>query len=114
MSTEADSEGPDQTMNAQADLSLQCPKGMKFFLFRVDPFSDGVKQFGQVSKFVQLTLTTLWANSADDKLVIFFLFFPETGFYILCKLFPFETIFTKCQTLFSEKKNEKILHKVVC
>ena len=24
-----------------------------------------------------LTLTKLWANSADDKLMIFFLFFPE-------------------------------------
>ena len=24
-----------------------------------------------------LTFTFLWANSADDKLVVFFLFFPE-------------------------------------
>ena len=25
---------------------------------------------------LDLTFTTLWANSADDKLMIFFLFFP--------------------------------------
>ena len=29
------------------------------------------------SHTIFLTFTTLWANSADDKLVIFFLFFPE-------------------------------------
>ena len=29
------------------------------------------------TEFSELTLTTLWANSADDKLVIVFLFFPE-------------------------------------
>ena len=33
-----------------------------------------------------LTLTTLWANSADNKLVIFFLLFPENSFGISCKL----------------------------
>ena len=27
-----------------------------------------------------LTLTTLWASSADDKLMIYFLFFPENRF----------------------------------
>ena len=37
------------------------------------------------NKFWYLTFTTLWAFSADDKL-IFFLFFPETGFDISCKL----------------------------
>ena len=37
-----------------------------------------------------LTFTTLWANSADAKLAIFFFFFfsPLTGFDILCKLSP--------------------------
>ena len=33
-----------------------------------------------------INFTTLLANSADDKLVIFFIFFPETGFDISCKL----------------------------
>ena len=33
-----------------------------------------------------LTFTTLRANSADDKLIIFFLVFQKTGFDISCKL----------------------------
>ena len=33
-----------------------------------------------------LTFTTLWANSADDKLIIFFSFFQKIGFGISCKL----------------------------
>ena len=44
-----------------------------------------------------LTFTPLWANSADDKLMIFFLIFPETGFDISCKLSSMETICRKCQ-----------------
>ena len=28
---------------------------------------------------ISLTFTTLWANSADDKLVIFFLYSSENG-----------------------------------
>ena len=33
-----------------------------------------------------LTFTALRANSADDKLIIFFLVFQKTGFDISCKL----------------------------
>ena len=39
-----------------------------------------------------LTFTTLWANSADDKMVVYSYFSEETGFDILCKLSPMETI----------------------
>ena len=36
-----------------------------------------------------LTLTTLWANSADDKMMFFFSYFSmKTGFDISCKLSP--------------------------
>ena len=35
-----------------------------------------------------LTVTTLWANSADDKLVMLCLFFPRKQFNISCKLSP--------------------------
>ena len=37
---------------------------------------------------VSLTFTMLWANSADDKLIIFFLFFfpQKIDFDISCKL----------------------------
>ena len=55
----------------------------------------------------------LLANSADDKLVIFFLFFPENSFDISCKLSSLETICMKYQNLFSGK-NKKIFQTVVC
>ena len=35
-----------------------------------------------------LTFTTLWAFSADDKMMLFFLFSQKTGFDISCKLSP--------------------------
>ena len=35
-----------------------------------------------------LTLTTLQADSADNKLMIFYLFSQKTGFNISCKLSP--------------------------
>ena len=37
-----------------------------------------------------LTFNTLWAYSADNKLVIFFLFSQKTGFDISCKLSSLE------------------------
>ena len=37
---------------------------------------------------VNLTFTTLWDNSADDKLMIVFLFTPENRFDITYKLSP--------------------------
>ena len=63
-----------------------------------------------------LTLSMLWANSADDKLMICFLFFPDN---MIChfmqiiftgdSLFEMsvETICMKCQILFSGRKYEK-------
>ena len=45
-----------------------------------------------------LILTTLWSNSADNKFVIFFLFFPENR--ILQFMQIVETICMKCQTCF--------------
>ena len=56
---------------------------------------------------VHLTFISPWANSADDKLVIFFLFFPKIGFDIACKLFLLETIYIKCILLFSGKNKKK-------
>ena len=63
-----------------------------------------------------LTFTTFWANSADNILMNFFLFFQKTGFDISCKLSPMETICMKCQILiflggFFEKK-KKIFQNV--
>ena len=56
---------------------------------------------------VSLNLITVWANSADDKFIIFFLFFSANSFDISCILSPKETICIKCQNLFSEKKKKK-------
>ena len=51
--------------------------------------------------------TTLLANSADDKMIIFFLSSQKTGFDISCKLSPL-----KCQILFTgiNKKNISVCH----
>ena len=67
-----------------------------------------------------LTFTTALAYSAIDKLMIFFLFFPEnrirhfmqivskTRFDFLCKLSPMETICINCQILFPGKNKKNI------
>ena len=47
------------------------------------PLMTLVSHRSQVST---LTFATLWVNSADDKLVIFFIFFPETGLCQVCLL----------------------------
>ena len=73
---------------------------------------------------VNLTFTTLWFNSPDNKLIIFFLFFTDTyfiGFGIPCKLSPKETTCMKYWSLFLGKKKKNIIklssaefsHKVV-
>ena len=66
------------------------------------------------------TFITIWANSADDKLMTFFHFPHKTGFDISCKLSPLKTtcmecqilliICMKCKNLLSEK-NEKTKKK---
>ena len=43
-----------------------------------------------------LHLKNLLTDSADKKLVIFFLFYKKTGLDISCKLSPMETICMKC------------------
>ena len=47
---------------------------------------------------------TLWANSADDKLTVFFLFFEKIGFGTSCKLSPhLRDNLQICQSLFYKK-----------
>ena len=52
-----------------------------------------------------------WANSADDRLMIFLLFFLELGFDISCRLFS-KTVCMKCEILFS-RKNKKVNSKCI-
>ena len=47
-----------------------------------------------------LTFTTLWAFSADDRLMIFSYFSQKTGFDISCKLFPFFCFLEKKEKYF--------------
>ena len=58
---------------------------------------------------MSLTFTTLWANSADDKLIIFLSYFSQkTGFDSSRKLSPKETIFAgKVKPYFLKKKKKK-------
>ena len=59
-----------------------------------------------------LTFTTLWAYSADNKLMLFFLFFPENRIWHYMQTSPMETIYMKCQILFSMKKKKKKMGKL--
>ena len=58
-----------------------------------------------------LTFIILWANSADDRLIIYLLFPLKIGFDTSCKLSPKETICMRCLILFSgeNKKFFKML-----
>ena len=71
----------------------------------------------------RLTITTLWVDSADDKLMIFFLFFLENRIWHFMQIvsvenriwhFMQETICMKYQSLFSRKNKKKIFENVVC
>ena len=65
-------------------------------------------------KSLTFTFTALWANSADDKLLIFFLFFIENRFWHFMKTVSRgeETVCMKCQSPFyGEKKIRKIFNK---
>ena len=46
-----------------------------------------------------LTFTTLWANSADNKMIIFSLFFPENRFDYFMQLSPKEAIYMNSESL---------------
>ena len=56
---------------------------------------------------MSLNITTLWANSADDKLVIYFIISHKTGFEISY----WETICMKCQILVFLGENKKNISK---
>ena len=57
---------------------------------------------------IALTIYHSLANSADEKLMIFFYYSHKTWFGISCKLSPLETICKKCQILFRGKSEKNI------
>ena len=73
-----------------------------------------VDKFSYCCFGILISLYTLWANAADDKLELFSYFSKETKFDISCKLFPQETVFMKCQILFCRKIKKKIFQNVAC
>ena len=54
---------------------------------------------------VTLTFTSLWANSAEDKLMIFFLFFPEYRIQHFMKLSPMASDLHEFAFLGKSEKN---------
>ena len=54
-----------------------------------------------------LMFSTQGKKSADDILIFFFLFFPESGLDISCQ----ETVSLKCKVLYSEEDNKKTISK---
>ena len=50
----------------------------------------------------------LFSGTADDILKYFLYISQKTGFDILCKLSPMESICMKCQILFSGKNKKNI------
>ena len=61
-----------------------------------------------------LTFTTLWANSADYKFIIFFLFFPENGIWHFMQIVSiWDNLHEMSNPAFWEKL-EKIFQYVVC
>ena len=59
----------------------------------------------------RLIFTTLWANSADNKLMVFFLLFPENKIWQILQIISIETILIcmKYQILFSGKNKKNVV-----
>ena len=70
---------------------------------------------GKYGIFLSLdnTFANLWENSADDTLVIFFLFSPENIIWNAMQIVSTETICMKFQIMFPGT-NRKLFESVVC
>ena len=56
----------------------------------------------------------LWANSVDDKFIIFLCCSQKIGFYISCKLFPVRRYFAQNVKSYFLGKVREIFQKAVC
>ena len=64
------------------------------------------------TSYTDTIFTTPWTNSTDDKLIVlffFFLFFPEIGYDISCKLFLRDTILGIQFACGLKKKSQKVI-----
>ena len=64
-------------MTNKEPLSNGCQKLSRYSFFRKNELYHEASFFFLVIFLFALTVTTVWAFSADDKLTIFLLFFPE-------------------------------------
>ena len=93
---------------AQPNLCLSCRYTMSVLL-RWANCGLWVFSLFDIGPFDCSTLSTLLANSAEDRLMIFFLFFLENRiWHFIFKLSPLETFHMKCQNLFSVKNKKNI------
>ena len=100
-------------------MGIMCPDGiscqmsslhMYMKLVKFHHSTHHYKRLGK-SELIQQYLcifTTLWVNSAGDKLIYFSYFSQKTGSDISCKLSPMETTCMKCQSLFSGQNKKNI------
>ena len=70
-------------------------------------FWDNGRISSKYIHYFPLMFSTLGKKSADDILIFFFLFFPESGLDISCQ----ETVSLKCKVLYSEEDNKKTISK---
>ena len=87
---------------------LSVNKALTFSLLEqkwIKPVSGGTSTQEVITP---LTFTTLWAFSADDKMMLFFLFFPENRIWHFMQIVSLETICMKCQILISGKNKKNI------
>ena len=56
-----------------------------------------------------LSFTALWVNSADDKMMIVFLFLPENMIQYFMQILSYGDICMKCQILFPIKILENVI-----
>ena len=65
----------------------------------------------RIYNMLTLTFTTRWANSGDNKLMMFFLFFPESGILHFMEIVSIGGRFHEMSNPFFSGKNKKNILK---
>ena len=102
---------------AYNELSLWIDTTILFMILSNNPFwSNGHVQIQRWNNplyigvkeliFTVIIFTTVWTNSAEDKLMIIFLFYPQNRLWYFMQTVSL-TVCMKCQILFSGKNKKK-------
>ena len=102
-------------MSAQQRLKSSCVsvKAAQIFYcsqevtFASLAIQNAIEDSDQTAGIPRLTFTPFWANSANNKFMILFLFFPEN------RLWHYMQIASLCQSLFSRENRDKKLQTAV-